>query len=92
MSFAPLEPAVVADAVPRIASLIRELAEEGIAPSSDMGESVIRLWLAAPTAERCNCGAPLARYEHLNGKCWRCAHDQILRVADAFAERRRFAK
>lgn len=92
MTFAQVAPATAADAAPRIASLLRELAEEGIDPMSDVGESAIRLWLAAPTRERCRCGAPLARYERLNAKCWRCAHDEVLRFADAFAERRRFAK
>ena len=60
---------LAADAAPRISALLAELREEGIEPGSDLGESAIRLWLNAPTGERCRCGAPLARYERLNGKC-----------------------
>lgn len=84
---------VIGNAVPSIRALLRELEAEGIDPSSELGERSIRLWLGAPTGRRCRCGAAMARYEWLNGKCWRCAHDQVLRLDDERREQRvRFAK
>lgn len=85
--------AAIGRAVPSIAALLRELDSEGADPSSDLGERAIRLWLGAPTRERCQCGAAMARYERMNGKCWRCAHSQALRLEDERREQRlRFAK
>lgn len=83
----------IGNAVPSIRALLRELAAEGIDPESDLGERTLRLWLGAPTRDRCRCGAAMVRYERLNGKCWRCAHDEVLKYEDERREQRqRFAK
>lgn len=82
--------------LPKLASVLAELREEEIDPTSETGRRTLELWFGAPTEQVCRragCATPLRRFEVLNGgTCWPCTEHEIRRIAATRGDSPRYAR
>lgn len=71
---------VVVSAVGSINELLRQFREDGVDPSSSMGNRAIHVWLGTFTDRFCTCGERIRHFERLNGRCERCRLQHLRRT------------